>query len=135
MIIVILYILERRDCMNQRIALARKEKRVKQEELAEKCGLTKNFISLIETGKREPSDRTIKDICRTLNVNEDWLRTGEGEMFNPKTTMEELVDLTDTLLSEESTSFKNRLVSALAKLTEEQWDLLENIIDEISKKD
>lgn len=121
--------------MNKRIALARKERNVKQDDLAEACGLTKNFISLIENGKREPSDRTIKDICRTLNVNEDWLRTGEGEMFNPKTTMEELVDLTDTLLSEESTSFKNRLVSALAKLTEEQWDLLENIIDEISKKE
>lgn len=121
--------------MYRRIAYIRKESGDSQDTLAEKIGLTKNFISLIENGKREPSERTFNDICRVYNLNEDWLRTGEGEIFKPKNMNEELVDLTDKLLSEESTSFKNRLVSALARLTDEQWDLLEQIIDEISKKD
>lgn len=120
--------------MNKRIALVRKERNVKQDQLAEMCGLTKNFISLIENGKREPSDRTIKDICRALNVNETWLRTGEGEMFIPKTAQQELIDFTADLLIDEEEGFKSRLLSALAKLTDEQWDLLEDIIDVISQQ-
>ena len=67
--------------MNTRISSIRRSLNYKQDDFAEKLGLTKNFISLIETGKREPSDRTIKDICREFNVNEEWLRTGAGEMF------------------------------------------------------
>ena len=119
--------------MNQRIAWARKEKNIKQDDLARECGVTKNFISLIETGKREPSDRTIKDICRVLTLNEDWLRHGTGEPFAPKSIEEELIEFSaDLLLGGES--FKKRLISALAKMTDEQWDLLEGMIDEISNK-
>lgn len=122
--------------MNERIKYLRKEILDKtQDDFSSAVGLSRNFIAQIETGAKIPSDRTVKDICRVYNVNEDWLRYGKGEMFKEKTMKEELVELTDKLLSEESTSFKNRLVSALARLSEEQWDLLEGIIDEISKKD
>lgn len=118
--------------MYKRIAWARKERKVKQDTLAAECGLTKNFISLIETGKREPSDRTVKDICRVLNLNEDWLRTGEGEPFIKPSTEEEIAEFTADLFLDQSDSFKKRLISALAKLQPEQWDLLEEIIDNIS---
>ena len=120
--------------MNTRIAWARKERKVKQDDLAAACGLTKNFISLIENGKREPSDRTVKDICRTLNVNEEWLRCGTGEPFPPKSVEEELLEFTRDLLIGETNDFKKRLVSALAKLSPEQWALLENVIDVISQQ-
>lgn len=65
--------------MNTRIAMVRKESGKNQTEFAEILGLTKNYISLVETGKREPSDRTIKDICKSFNINEEWLRYGTGE--------------------------------------------------------
>ena len=122
--------------MKDRIKHLRKDILKKtQDDFSSRIGLSRNFIAQIETGVKIPSDRTINDICREFNVNEEWLRTGNGKMLKEKTINEELVELTDKLLSEESTSFKNRLVSALARLTEEQWDLLENIIDEISKKE
>lgn len=120
--------------MNQRIAWARKERNVKQDDLAKECGVTKNFISLIETGKREPSDRTVKDICRILSLNEDWLRSGTGEPFVPKSAEQELIDFTADLLIGEKDDFKKRLISALAKLSDEQWDLLESVIDVISQQ-
>ena len=120
--------------MNQRIAWARKERNVKQDDLAKECGVTKNFISLIETGKREPSDRTVKDICRILNLNEDWLRSGTGEPFVPMSAEQELISFTADLLIGENDDFKKRLISALAKLSEEQWSLLEGIIDVISQQ-
>ena len=66
--------------MNKRIMQVRKRFNYNQDEFADSLGLTKNFISLIETEKRDPSDRTVKDICRTFNVSESWLRTGKGEI-------------------------------------------------------
>lgn len=118
--------------MNTRIAWARKERKVKQDELAAECGLTKNFISLIENGKREPSDRTVKDICRVLNANEHWLRTGEGEPFKKMSIEEEIAEFTADMFLDQTDNFKKRLISALAQLTEEQWETLEIVIDKIS---
>ena len=48
---------------------------------SQKIGLTQAYISALSIGRKIPSDRTIADICREFNVNETWLRTGEGEMF------------------------------------------------------
>lgn len=64
--------------LKDRIRQARAGVGLTQPELAEKIGLTKNFVSLIENGQRSPSDRTISDISRVCLVNEGWLRTGEG---------------------------------------------------------
>ena len=55
-----------------------------QEEMATRIGLSKSGISNIEKGKRTLIDRNIKLIVSEFNVSEKWLRTGEGEMFNPK---------------------------------------------------
>lgn len=113
--------------MYTRISMIRKNAGMTQDKLAEVLGLTKNFISLIETGKRDPSDRTIKDICREFNVNEEWLRTGKGEMFVDVSREEEIAKFTKNLLLEETDSFKNRLISALARLSVEEWEVLEKI--------
>ncbi len=121
--------------MNSRIALIRKKENCNQDAFAESLGLTKNFISLIETGKREPSDRTIKDICRIYNINEDWLRTGQGEMYLPQSRETEIAKFTLDLLKDEPDSFKNRLVSVLAKLDEEHWKLLAEIAEGLTKKE
>ncbi len=46
-----------------------------------KIGSARNTIANYESGNRNPSDAIIKLICREFDVNEDWLRTGEGQMF------------------------------------------------------
>ena len=127
--------------MHRRIALIRKKKEFTQDVFADKLNLTKNFISLIETGKRDPSVRTINDICEKFDVNEAWLRTGKGEMFQTEDTKTEtdiesdIARLTIDLLTEPSDSFKNRLISALSRLTEEQWTVLSEIADSVAKKE
>ncbi len=78
--------------MNSRIKEVREAKGLSQADFAEMLNLKRNSISLIEVGKRNPSDRTIIDICNTFNISEEWLRTGKGEMFieTPSSTMEQL---------------------------------------------
>lgn len=78
--------------MNTRIKEVRETKGLSQAEFAEMLNLKRNSISLIEVGKRNPSDRTIMDICSKFNVSEEWLRTGTGQMFvkTPSSTMDQL---------------------------------------------
>ena len=54
---------------------------VSQEELGNKIGLSRFSVSNYESGKRNITDRVVQDICREFNVNEHWLRTGDGDMF------------------------------------------------------
>ena len=74
--------------MNTRFKELRKELKMTQEEFAEKIGLSRSYINLIEMGKKVPAERTIKDICRTFNVNHLWMESGEGNMFLPVTNEE-----------------------------------------------
>ena len=69
--------------MNNRIKNFRKQLNLTQEEFSSRIGLSRNFIAQIETGAKNPSDRTISDICREFGINEEWLRTGSGEMRIP----------------------------------------------------
>lgn len=71
--------------MNRRIASIRKISNLTQDDFGTRIGLSRNYVWMIEKGERIPSDRTIADICREFNVNEHWLRTGEGEMFKEET--------------------------------------------------
>lgn len=68
--------------VKERIKSLRKELSYTQQEFADKIGTPRNNIAGYETGKRSPSEAVISLICREFNVNEIWLRTGEGEMFN-----------------------------------------------------
>lgn len=67
--------------MKERIKKIRKESGLTQEKFAERLGLKRNTIATYETGKSEPMDSIIVSICREFNVNEEWLRTGKGEMI------------------------------------------------------
>lgn len=67
--------------MKERLKELRKKLRLTQQDFAEKLSLSSNLIYLMEKGDRQITDRTIKDICRTFNVNEVWFKTGNGDMF------------------------------------------------------
>ena len=71
--------------MNERIKALRKKLKMSQDIFAEKLGLTKNYISLIENGNRSLSRQSIKVLCSMFNVNEDWLQNGTGNMFKSET--------------------------------------------------
>ena len=52
-----------------------------QPEFAQKINKTQGFVSSVEAGKSDISTNTIKAICSIFNVNEVWLKTGKGNMF------------------------------------------------------
>lgn len=67
--------------MNKRLRMIRKKMALNQEAFGDKINLSRSHIASLENGSRNLTDRIISDICREFNVNEDWLRYGQGEMF------------------------------------------------------
>lgn len=120
--------------MNERIKELRKSLGITQQEFADKLGLKRNTIATYEIGKAVPSDRVVSDLCNKYNVNEEWLRTGEGEMFVALNRTQQIAQLTADLFKGEKDSFKERLLLALSKLDEEEWKVLEKIANDLTRE-
>ena len=117
--------------MKERIAWVRTQFKLSQEEMANRLGLSRNYISLIENGNRTPSDRTIADICREFGVDRVWLETGVGEPFRPRSREDEIA----TALSQAmncNESAKQRIIRAMAQLPDELFPYVERILDELA---
>lgn len=117
--------------MKERIKELRKTLGLTQQEFADRLGISRGNIATYETRDGSPGTSVIALICREFNVNEKWLRTGEGETFAPKTEEEALASAVARLITGESVEFKRRLVIALSTLKDEHWLLLEEKLKEI----
>lgn len=69
--------------MNERIKELRKELKLTMESFGAKVGIGKSAINKIEKGINNVTEQMIKSICREFHVNEEWLRSGTGDMFSP----------------------------------------------------
>ena len=90
---------------------------------AEKLNVSPAYVSQLCAGVREPSDRTISDICRIFGVNRVWLETGVGEPFQPKDKREELKAIFADVLSGRP-SEKNAFIEAVAQLPDDVFPVL-----------
>ena len=106
--------------MSERLKKLRKALDLTQQEFADRLGIKRNTVAQYEIGRNEPIDAVIISICREFDVNEEWLRTGKGDMFLPLDRNADIARLTKLLLNEESDSFKNRFFSMLANLSVEE---------------
>ncbi len=120
--------------MKDRIKKIRKELDLTQQEFADRIGIARGNIAAYEVGKNAPSDSVISLICREFSVKENWLRTGEGDMFMELSRDEQIEEFIGNLLQGEEDSFKRRLISGLAALDENGWKVLEDFLDSIQKK-
>ena len=67
--------------INERVKMARKALNLTQIEFGDKVGISQGHLTSIESGKRTVTDKSVIAICATFGINEEWLRTGTGEMF------------------------------------------------------
>lgn len=124
--------------MNERIQAIIDAKHLKKVDFAKQLKLSAPYISELCSGKTQPSDRTITDICREFDISEEWLRTGEGEMFIHKTRTDEITAFVGDILRGEP-DFRQRFISVLARMTTDEWKILEakvlELAEEIKKAD
>ena len=120
--------------MKDRIKKIRKELDLTQQKFSDKLGVQRNTIAMYEMGRTVPSDAIILSICREFNVNEDWLRTGQGEMFIKQTRDEQIASFIGSIQSSEDDSFKKRFISMLSALDESEWEVLEKMVIMLHEK-
>lgn len=106
--------------MNERIKRIRHELGLTQTEFAKRIGLKQNSMALIESGKRNTSAQAILSICREYGVNENWLRTGDGEMFEELTEQQKLMKYTALLLKNKDSAIATAIQTLI--VTYEQLD-------------
>lgn len=97
------------------------------EKFGEPLGVTKTTISRIEKDINNLTEQMAKSICREFNINEEWLRTGKGEMFISQTRDEKIANFAGQIMNEEDESFKKQLIEVLSELTIEEWEILEKM--------
>lgn len=91
---------------------------------AEKLNVSPAYISQLSSGIREPSDRTISDICRIFGIQEDWLRHGLEPMRAAKTREEEISELVGAALTG-SNDFKRAVIRMICTRTDKELEALE----------
>lgn len=118
--------------LGERIKQIRLAAGLTQQQFAERIGLSRNFIAVIETSGRKPSDRTVSDICREFGVSLAWLEDGVGEMYVQRSMNEELGLMVSTLMGEADESFRKRFISAMMELPSEFWPEFEKFLKKIT---
>ena len=124
--------------MNERVKELRKALGLSGEKFGEKIGLKKVAVSQIETGRNNLTEQNIISICREFNVNEEWLRYGTGKMFKEKSLDEEIISFIGDIQWDAEDNFKKRFISAIAKLNDSEWEVIEKIMKNMAigeKKD
>ena len=85
----------------QRVRELRKNLGLTLEKFGKSLGVGKTAISKIENQENNLTDQMVLSICREYNVNEEWLRTGEGEMFVKLSPAEEVATYVSDLLEDD----------------------------------
>ena len=119
--------------MNLRIKSIRQHFKKTQKEFGESLGVSRDTFASYESGRVVPKNTFIQLLCSEYNVNEGWLRTGEGEMLVQISRDEEVASFVGNVLKGETETFKRRLISMLSRLDEADWEVLEKMAEKIKK--
>lgn len=123
--------------IQERVKALRKHFDLSQAEFGKQLGVSRDVISNLEYGRVAVSDLIINMICAKFGVNEQWLRTGEGEMFPPMTTDMKVAKLFGGIMKEDLSEFKQELLETYANfivgLSEEEAETLVDLLDKFTE--
>jgi transcriptional regulator with XRE-family HTH domain len=115
--------------MKTRIKAIRNEFRISQSVFGKRIGITPASVSLLESGRNSPSEQTLRLILAQFPVNEEWLRTGAGEMLAQRTL--DSTDQINALLGQNSDPFIRDVIVGMLRLTPEQQTIFRDFVVEI----
>jgi transcriptional regulator with XRE-family HTH domain len=120
--------------LNTRIKQLRKTLNLTMEEFGKRLGVTRTAISNIESGNRNVTEQMFKSVCREFKVTEDWLRTGEGEMFVSLPDEDEFAAYVEDLLADDGENELYNIIKAVMKTYQELSPKSQETLRDISAK-
>ena len=121
--------------LGNRIRQVRKLNNLSMDSFGEKVGISKVSVSRIEAGINNPSAQTVMLICKEFGLNEEWLKTGEGEMYCEVSQEEEIAQIVNTLLAEKPKSFRMKLVHYISQMTDEELEYFHEFLIELTSEE
>ena len=121
--------------INERIKTLRSTLGMKQVDFANKISRTQAVFSKYESGAIAITDRTVADICREFNVNEQWLRAGEGPMFKQQDNLDNMLTADVAKLVRSSDEFTKKLIHNYLSLPQEARDEVKKFILKLAQED
>lgn len=119
--------------INDRIKDIRRSTGLSQTDFAERLGTTRGVITNLEGEKTTPNEPFIKLICREFNIDEHWLRTGDGEMRQKLTRNQEIAEFMGVVMHDPDDAPRKRFVSIISKLSADEWQLLAEIAKKMAE--
>ena len=110
------------DALNKRIKFLREKRGLTQAEFGSKVGAQQATVSAWEVGRITPNSSTIRSICQTFDIREEWLRTGAEPMMVPRPKDDVLMKFFTSVLKDQPESMRKRFISSLASFTPEDWE-------------
>ena len=118
----------------ERVKEVRKSLNLTMEQFGNKLGVTKVAISNIEKEKRNLTEQMSLAICREFNVSEEWLKTGEGEMYQQLSEDEEIAGIVSDLLEEGKDNAFYGIILEIAKTYNELSPASQKVLTEAAEK-
>lgn len=119
------------DRLKDRIKTLRKDLGLTQEKFAERLNIKRNTLANYEIGRNEPIDAVVSLICREFNVNENWLRTGQGDMYD--IPLDDTAIAASNILENEDVPFYDtikRIIQIYEKLDSDAQDVINKEIED-----
>lgn len=114
--------------INDRFKYLRTHLNKSQEEFGKIIGISKSGVSDIENKRRNVTEQHIKFLIIETNVNENWLRTGRGDMFIQLDKEDEITKWLGSLMKpDDDNEFIRKFVHMLSKLDISDWETLEKM--------
>nr|DAT55793.1 MAG TPA: helix-turn-helix domain protein [Caudoviricetes sp.] len=120
--------------MNTRIKKLRKTLDLTMEDFGKRVGVTRTAISNIESGNRNVTEQMFKLVCREFNVNEEWLRTGDGEMFVALPIEDEVAAYVEDLLADDGENELYNIIKAIMRTYNELSPKSQEVLRDASAK-
>lgn len=114
--------------ISERIKIVRKYTKLSQEDFGSRLSVTRNVIASYELARVEPTELFIKHLCREFNVNEEWLRSGEGDIFLEQSIDEEFAEFIAEAALSGNEKIKELMVMA-SKLNNKQLKAIVNFLE------
>lgn len=122
------------DTIGSRIMYVLEKKSVKKIRFAEALNVSPAFVTEMCAGRKFPSDRTIADICRVYNVNEDWLRDGTGDPFMQLPREETIAEYVGMITGGHITDIEESIIKFMSETPVDEWLAIANELKRYADK-
>lgn len=116
------------DTIGSRISFLIKKLSITKTSFAETIKVSQAFVSQLCADQREPSERTISDICEKYRVNREWLISGKGDPFLSMTRAQEIAAYANAMMEDSPESMRSVIIAYIMSLDAEDWEAIVNII-------